>query len=158
MARVPKSSLIEPLSWEKVDPDYGNRTGYDADFLGRRVSSPVLGSQLKKTATLAPLAYEHFSVLLNPHRKLAIWTAVNIDGANNRRLATRKADAWWVDRREPGTHIPHQVTNTFYKGSGFERGTWSAASTLRGEVRTARLRGAKPILFISRIALRRCRS
>lgn len=122
MARAPKSSLIEPLSWEKVDPDYGNRLGYDADFLGRRVSSPALGPKLKKTATLAPLAYEHFSVLLNPKRKLALWTAVNIDGASNRRLATRKADAWWVDRREPGTHIPHQVTNTFYKGSGFERG------------------------------------
>lgn len=122
MAKASKTDRITPLSWEKLDPEYKNRGGYDADFLALRVTAPRLGNALRKTATLGALAYEHFSVLLNPHRKLAFWTAVNIDGARERRLGIRKADAWWVDRREPGDYIPYQVTNAFYNRSGFERG------------------------------------
>lgn len=113
---------IVPLSWVALDPDYANRAGYDPDFLGIRVPVPKLSRRLKKQATLGVLAYEHFSVLLNPTRKLAFWTAVNIDGANERRLANRAADVWWTDDRDDKAFRPYQVTNTFYRTSGFERG------------------------------------
>jgi len=113
---------IVPLSWVDLDPDYANRAGYDPDFLGIRVPVPKLGRELKKRATLGVLAYEHFSVLLNPDRKLAFWTAVNIDGATERRLGTRAADVWWTDDRDEKAFKPFQITNTFYRKSGFERG------------------------------------
>lgn len=138
-----ESNRIAPLSWEKRDPEYENRAGYDPDFLALRVPTPALGKALKKTATLGALAYEHFSVLLNPARKLAYWTAVNIDGATERRLGDRAADTWWIDDRDDNAYGTFQVGNTFYKKSGFERGhlvrrldpAWGADDTeaARGE-------------------------
>lgn len=113
---------IVPLSWEELDPNYENRVGYDADFLPIRVPLPKLSEELKTTATLGVLPYEHFSVLLHPVRKFAFWTAVNIDGASDRRLWTRAADKWWTDDRDDKAFKPFQVTNAFYKNSGFERG------------------------------------
>lgn len=113
---------IAPLSWEKLDPEYDNRTGYDPDFMAVRVPAPKLDKALRKTATVPVLAYEHFSVLLNPKRKFAYWTAVNIDGASERRLGNRAADTWWTDKRDEKAYVPYQVTNTFYASSGFERG------------------------------------
>ena len=117
-----KQNLIQPLSWVKLDPDYQNRKGYDPDFLALRVPAPKLGKALRKTATLGVLAYEHFSVLLHPERKFAFWTAVNIDGASERRLGNRAADVWWADKRDDKAYVAHQVNDTFYKKSGFERG------------------------------------
>ncbi|MCL4182092.1 MAG: hypothetical protein KJ011_01435 [Burkholderiaceae bacterium] len=66
-----KRNLIEPLSWAKLDPDYHNRKRYDPDFLALRVPAPKLDKMPHKSATLGVLAYEHFSILLNPERKLA---------------------------------------------------------------------------------------
>lgn len=113
---------LGPLAWVGLDPDYANRSGYDPDFLATRVPVPKLGKDLKKMATLGALAYQHFSVLLNPVRRLAFWTAVNIDGASERRLGVRAADAWWTDDRDGKSFKPFQVTNAFYSRSGFERG------------------------------------
>lgn len=93
---------IAPLSWVALDPEYDNRTGYDPDFLALRVPAPKLDKALRKTATVPVLAYEHFSVLLNPERKLAYWTAVNIDGASERRLGNRAADTEGWDRQGIG--------------------------------------------------------
>lgn len=115
-------SKITLYSWVDRDPEYDNRRGYDADFLTVRVPLPKLGAAVKKTATLPPLLYEHFTVLLNPTRKLAYWTAVNVDGASERRLGSRKRDVWWVDERPPGAHAGYQLTDKFYTNSGFERG------------------------------------
>lgn len=115
-------TTITPLSWEKLDPDYSNRKGYNPDFLAVRVPAPKLGAALKAKATLGEIPYEHFSVLLHPQRQLAFWTAVNIDGASERRLSARKADVWWPDKRDEGRFVPCQVPGTFYANSGFERG------------------------------------
>jgi endonuclease G len=141
MAHLGKT--FTPLSWEKLDPTYENRKGYDPDFLTLRVPVPKLGRKLKAEATLGPLAYEHFSVLLHPRRRLAFWTAVNIDGAQERRLGDRAADTWWLDKRDDKAFTPYQVTNRFYSNSGFERGhlvrrldpAWGADETeaARGE-------------------------
>jgi len=113
-----KGKPLTPLSWVDLDPDYGYRMGYDADFLGPRVDLPALSDGLKPLATLPVLAYEHFSILLHPQRKLAFWTASNIDGAHPVVMADRQADKWWEDSRAKG----FQTKDKAYKNTGFQRG------------------------------------
>ncbi len=112
-------STLQPSSWVPLDPNYGNRNGYDAGFLGVPVPPPALKPELKALATAPVLPYQHFSILMNPARKLAFWTAVNIDGQQERHLGDRKRDAWWFDERTPQAQ---QVGGKFYAGSGFQRG------------------------------------
>ena len=75
-----------------IDPKYSNRKGYAPDFLDENsVPMPKLSSAMKaKTAKLkeAPdngdpheLKYEHFSLMVNKDRRMAWFTASNIDGA-----------------------------------------------------------------------------
>jgi endonuclease G len=112
------TSLI-PLSWRPLDPDYGNRAGYDTGFLDLPVPLPQPSPALQAQATVPALPYQHFSILLNPARRLAWWAAVNIDGRQERHLGDRKRDEWWFDERTAQTV---QVGGTFYAGSGFQRG------------------------------------
>ena len=68
------------------DPDYGNRTGYDPQFLGAGVPLPkVLDSDGGTT-----LDYEHFSVVKQTGQRLPLFVAANVD-------ARKK-----VTRPEPG--------------------------------------------------------
>lgn len=75
----------------EIDPDYGNRLGYVPDFLpGVKVPLPKPRGTAALTAAVsnAPkagrpkyeLQYEHFSVVMNKDRRLAYFTATNIDG------------------------------------------------------------------------------
>jgi endonuclease G len=65
--------------------------GYAADFLPLDVPLPTGGDDLRL------LEYTHFSVLLNPQRRLAAATAVNVDGAALLDLA--RGDDWHLDSR-----------------------------------------------------------
>lgn len=114
-----KTTTIAPSAWVPLDPDYRNRPGYDAGFLGLPVPAPKLKPALKALATEPVLPYQHFSILMNPARRLAFWTAVNIDGQQERHLGDRKRDEWWFDARTPEKQ---QVGGNFYAGSGFQRG------------------------------------
>lgn len=116
------NASLAPLSWDAVDRNYANRTGYARDFLPIRVAVPSLSKALLRQANIPVLKYEHFSILLNPRRKLAHWTAVNIDGAQNRNRGYRDRDAWWVDDRDDGRYKQSQTNNAFYRNSGFQRG------------------------------------
>lgn len=116
MTTTPK---IAPSAWVPLDPDYTNRPGYDAGFLGVAVPAPRLTPALAALATEPVLPYQHFSILMNPARRLAFWTAVNIDGQQERHLGDRKRDEWWFDERLPQKL---QVGGAFYAGSGFQRG------------------------------------
>jgi DNA/RNA endonuclease G (NUC1) len=81
-----------------IDPDYSNRDGYREDFLG--ASLPLPGRQAFGETASAELKYHHFSVVMHRHRRLALFTAVNIDG----RSATkprRDSDRWIIDPRLP---------------------------------------------------------
>lgn len=114
-----------PQSWRPLDRDYGNRRGYDANFLDVAVPLPTLASSLQGLASVPLLPYQHFSILMNPARRLAFWTAVNIDGRQERHLGQRQPDEWWFDERQgltPPITAELQIGNTFYKGSGFQRG------------------------------------
>jgi endonuclease G len=115
-----------------IDPDYSNRRGYDADFLGdgeRSVPLPELSAkQLAKAAKMKTdgegskdghiLPYHHFSVALNKERRLAYFTAVNIDGALSHRLK-REPDKWALDPRIPAEE---QTGETVYLDNDLDRG------------------------------------
>ncbi|WP_153799681.1 DNA/RNA non-specific endonuclease [Foetidibacter luteolus] len=74
------------------DPNYNNRRGYNPNFLGRKIPLPVLNEQQKQDAARNQLAspsadpfelkYYQFSVVMNGKRRMAFFTAVNIDGAS----------------------------------------------------------------------------
>jgi len=79
---------------------YARRKGYDPKFLGPRVDLPALSRErvedtvLLKDGSGHELKYTHFSVVMSKSRKIALFTAVNIDG---RRIEDLKRD------RTPGT-------------------------------------------------------
>ncbi|AIJ22731.1 DNA/RNA non-specific endonuclease [Amycolatopsis methanolica] len=112
----------------RIDPDYGNRAGYDPDFLaGHRVPLPELSPDLmplaavNRQATSEPkhvLPYHHFSAVLNKLRRLAFFTAVNIDGATSVRLR-REKDKWSLDPRVPEEE---QTGEPVYADNPLDRG------------------------------------
>jgi endonuclease G len=122
------AEFVEKIS---IDPEYSNRPGYDPAFLGQgdlRVSLPRLSPDLLAEAIRltspaqrgAPyeLTYHHFSVVMHRSRRLAIFTAVNIDGASALKLS-READRWFSD---PRVAKASQVVDAFYKAAHFDRG------------------------------------
>lgn len=63
------------------------------------------------------LPYTHFSVSIDPERRLAAITAVNIDGALLREVA--RSDDWRLDERLPATS---QTGPELYAGNDLDRG------------------------------------
>ncbi|MBL7490829.1 DNA/RNA non-specific endonuclease [Frankia sp. AgB1.9] len=114
----------------RIDPDYTNRVGYDEDFLGsgHRVALPTLHPDQVPLAAVNQLAtgqqppyvlpYHHFSVVLNRQRRLAFFTAVNIDGATAARLQ-REPDRWSFDPRVPEDE---QTGEQVYRDNPLDRG------------------------------------
>lgn len=86
-------------------------TGYDAEFLGVSVPLPVSPAEVRV------LHYTHFSVLLDPDRRLAAATACVVDGAALRAL--RRSGRWRLDRRVP---TDEQAGGELYSGNPLDRG------------------------------------
>jgi endonuclease G, mitochondrial len=107
---------LQATSAESVDPDYGTRRGYDPAFVGIPLPLPVLTAN----ADLAtePLAYHHFSVVMHRKRKLALFTAVNIDGSKAD-LPVRDRDVWILDPRIPASQ---QTGEDVYRDNDLDRG------------------------------------
>lgn len=113
-----------------IDPDYANRKGYDPAFLGAgsaRVPLPTLSDELVALAAVNSLAtseptyllpYHHFSVVLNKERRLAFFTAVNIDGNSSARLK-RERDRWFPD---PRIAVDEQTDESVYRDNPLDRG------------------------------------
>lgn len=111
-----------------VDQDYASREGYDTGFLGGHdVPLPALPADLEPLAAVNQLAtgdkpyvlpYHHFSVVLNKERRLAFFTAVNIDGATSERLP-RERDRWTLDPRVPAEQ---QTGEAVYRNNPLDRG------------------------------------
>jgi endonuclease G len=130
-----------------IDPDYADRRGYDPQFLGGgayEVPLPALSEELAPLAAVNSLAtgdpryvlpYHHFSVVLNKERRLAFFTAVNIDGASGMRLR-RAADRWFFDPRVPQDQ---QTGEQVYNDNPLDRGhlvrrldpAWGQSATAR---------------------------
>ncbi|WP_369370520.1 DNA/RNA non-specific endonuclease [Promicromonospora sp. Populi] len=86
-------------------------TGYDAEFLGFTVPLPVSPVEARV------LDYTHFSVLLDPGRRLAAATACIVDGAAL--LALRRSGRWRLERRVP---TGEQSGSELYSGNPLDRG------------------------------------
>ena len=127
-ASAPTEAVEEKIA---IDPDYGTREGYDPEFLGAgdlAVPMPKLSRALEADAAINrqagpdmpsyELPYHHFSVVLNRKRRLAFFTAVNIDGRCPGG-ARREQDKWILD---PRVAQEGQVGHDFYKGTVFDRG------------------------------------
>lgn len=101
---------------------YAGRTGYDPAFLGAgklAVPLPVLADTLADDVTRMAdgefvLPYMHFSAVMSQSRRLAVFTACNIEGATHRSLGRgdrnplkpgveleASADKWLLDPRIP---------------------------------------------------------
>jgi endonuclease G, mitochondrial len=97
----------------KPDPDLASREGYRADFLKDfPLPLPALGPKIAKFAAVNrdaedgddphELKYHHFSIVMNKSRKLAFYTACNIDGRKAKKL-DRNTD-------ELGDYVPKDFT------------------------------------------------
>jgi DNA/RNA endonuclease G (NUC1) len=130
-APAPVSSGAVPFA-VSMDPEYGDREGYDPEFLGGdslRVPLPELSTVLAADAAVVrdaqpgdspyEVRYHHFSVVMNGKRRLAYFTAVNIDGRLHRRdQLPREKDRWVFD---PRIGRAEQLGQEFY-GKPFDRG------------------------------------
>ncbi|WP_052700777.1 DNA/RNA non-specific endonuclease [Methylocucumis oryzae] len=133
-ATSPNLSIVEAAARQrqKVHPlsYYAGRSGYNPDFLGQSIPLPEITDKAKQYGQIAAvqgsengeLRYEHFSIVFNADRRLAFFTAVNIDGAQSVNL-TRGSDSWSYDPRLP---IELQVGDELYgsepDGNYFDRG------------------------------------
>lgn len=99
----------------------GTRPGYKPDFLGTGkllVPLPTVPAALRpKVATLLKkpgafeLKYFNYSVVMNKNRKLAFFSAVNIDGQLRRDVGKREGDKWL---RDPRLKSEFQIGDEFY--------------------------------------------
>lgn len=93
---------------------------YDPHFLGAGLLAPL--PTLRGLAATHALRggelvdYVHYSLVMNAERKVATYTAVNIDGAASVRLS--RSGEWKEDERIAG----HQVLGDFYKNNPWDRG------------------------------------
>ncbi|GAA4287651.1 DNA/RNA non-specific endonuclease [Georgenia daeguensis] len=102
-----------------IDPDYDSRPGYDPHFLGggAELPLPVVGADLAPVAS-QELRYHHFSVVMHRARRLALFTAVNIDGKLAQR-PSRESDRWFLDPRLPAEE---QAGEEVYRDNPLDRG------------------------------------
>jgi endonuclease G len=127
----------------------GTRQGYKANFLGAgKLAVPlpkIPGSLKSKIATLkgnpnlSELKYFNYSVVMNKERKLAFFSAVNIDGGQQQDVGKREGDSWL---RDPRIDAKSQVGDEFYGKQStleadrttnpFDRGHWCAGWTPPG--------------------------
>jgi endonuclease G len=100
-----------------IDPDYSRRDGYDPGFLAHPLPAPVPSAALAEAAS-AELRYHHFSVVMHRRRRLALFTACNIDGKLAQR-PRRESDRWIFDPRLPADE---QTGEDVYRNNDLDRG------------------------------------
>ena len=106
----------KPPSIQSIDPDYSTRHGYNPAFLDISLALPVLTTEAD--VATEPLRYHHFSVVMHRQRKLAVFTAVNIDGGKADQ-PRRDSDKWILDPRIPASE---QTGEDVYRDNDLDRG------------------------------------
>ena len=104
--------------------------GYNPEF--REVPLPLPAPPAR--ALIRELLYTHFAVLLDPARRLAIATGVNIDG--DHLVTVDRGDGWHLDSRIP---LYEQTGEAVYARNDLDRGhlvrrqdpVWGDATTAR---------------------------
>lgn len=116
---TPRMEVATPaLEW------YAASKGYDPNFLGQSVPLPKLPSRRRRDLVRlldgggTELKYTHFSVVMSKTRRLAYFTAVNIDGGKLR-SEKRKGDVWYLD---PRVDERHQAGADLYEKNDLDRG------------------------------------
>ena len=126
-----------PIGGEQSDEElplshYEGRRGYDEEFLGEGgeglVPLPTLSPGLLDEAVKVKpeargmsayaLDYTHFSVVMSKATRLALYTAVNIDGTQEV-IVRRSRTRWKIDPRLPREF---QTGNELYKRNKLDRG------------------------------------
>ncbi|MGH9336525.1 MAG: DNA/RNA non-specific endonuclease, partial [Vicinamibacteria bacterium] len=103
---------------------FKNREGYDTEFLREIVELPEIEGELR--GNVAPvegrqdgrLDYTHYSVVMHAERRMAFFTACNIDGGSLFR-PKRTKDQWFYD---PRLAEEFQIGNELYSGNKLQRG------------------------------------
>jgi endonuclease G len=136
----------------QVDQDYANRNGYDSSFIpGLELPLPDASRALARQiaplraeepdAAAGELKYEHFSLKLNKSKRIAVFTATNIDGETYLEIDRKtgqpnasEGEVWFKDPRVSASFVLDQ---TFYSAwsTYFDRGhltrrtdpTWGSA-------------------------------
>lgn len=109
----------------KPDPDYGNRPGYDTDFLGFSVPMPKLMNSIRNLAAHIDgtdeieLKYHHYSAIMHKKRRLAFVSAVNFEGNPEYIYERTGKDRWFFD---PRLGREFQAGNEFYADNPLDRG------------------------------------
>jgi endonuclease G len=170
---APVKELLRGSEALRLDTDYSTRSGYNPRFIpGVNLPLPELSAALRRqVAPLRPsesdaeegeLKYEHFSVKLHRTRKVAIFTATNIDGETylsvdrrTGRVSDSESETWYRDPRVSGSFFLDQ---SFYSAwsTYFDRGhltrrtdpTWgSAAEAERANADTFHFTNCSPQHF-----------
>lgn len=134
--KVHSFQVLEPQSGEVPSPDtimklgklpvehYRLADGYNPDFLGSMHKLPLpnlAASLLPKVAKLKDgseiLTYLHFSILMNADRRLAFYTAANIDGKELKKV--KREDKWYFD---PRLDMEYQAGPQLYEDNPLDRG------------------------------------
>ena len=106
------------------------RPGYNVSFLGDRLTIPL-------PAVSGPAAlfrYLHFTIVMNPARRMAHYAAYNVDGTRLFRIPRRRDD-WSADPLLPE---PLQINKMLLSHSPYDRGTLAPRSSVSwGEEREA---------------------
>jgi endonuclease G len=107
-AHLPGLSIVEKVVIDQTD--YNKRPGYDPEFLGKdglRVPLPALDEsanvlEFKQNGKKkSEIKYWNYSVVMNKARKLAFFSAVNVDANMRPDGAGRDGDRWYFDTRLP---------------------------------------------------------
>ncbi|MCC3155992.1 DNA/RNA non-specific endonuclease [Hymenobacter sp. 15J16-1T3B] len=116
--RVPAEGFSET---KRTVAQLADRQGYQDDFLGVAVLLPTPGRShavLKVPFPKQALPYTHYSVVMSEPRRLAIFSAENLDGALKIKL--KRKDSWGYDPRIPkSAQIGHKE---FYGPQAFDKG------------------------------------
>lgn len=119
--RAPPSEGTEPnlrsgcvhvlVTIDRFTDEVTSPAGYDATFL----STTELDAPTRTGLVVLP--YTHFTVAIDPERRLAASTAVNIDGSQLREV--ERGDDWQLDPRLPATQ---QAGPELYASNDLDRG------------------------------------
>ena len=110
---IVKTDELGDLEFEKLnfDTDYGDRIGYDEDFLGRERQALMPTIDPASKGQIAPtrkrgsiLHYHHFSAMVHAKKRMPVLSAGNVDYSKGSRrgIKDRKAfggDEWRIDDR-----------------------------------------------------------
>lgn len=124
-------SLAERIPPSRIDTV---RPGFDSRFLGEdhRIGWPAVHGAARQ------LHYLHFSVVMNPARRLPWYVAYNMD-SNRRRKEVERRSKWMPD---PLISEEFQPGDQHFRNSGLDRGTLAAFSTVNwGDEREAWIAG-----------------